>query len=363
MQMSIGRLRALTGVAVVVLAAGSGYFMQHSARVAPVPAVAPAGQVARPDNGIGIPPFVMQDPVVMAVPESPGTPVVTRAASPRVALLSVSPPTLPTAPATPGSSAVVPASTMPMPEPMREPVPDPSLEKPEPVATAPQPTCEIGFTAVAAPGAMVDLTLEAPCRAGQDVDFLHAGTRFSTRLDQRGLVELSAPALEENAVFMAEFSDGETESADTLMLTVSDYQRTALFWQGEAGFSLYALENGAAYGTPGMVSAGQPYGPERGTAGEGGFLAVLGDRADGYHTMVYSWPVRLSDTQPEPEISIEVEIQAQNCGQEVNATVLRVRPGQGAEMQPLFMAVPGCDAIGSYLVLKNLPQAVRIATN
>ena len=359
MQMSIGRLRALTGVAVVVLAGGSGYFMQHSAQVAPMSRAALVGQVALPSSSADTPPFVMQDPSAMAVPDSPDTPVVTRAASPRVALLTVSPPTLPTAPATPGSNAVIPASTMPVPEPM----PGPPLAKPEPVATAPQPTCEVGFTAVAAPGAMVDLTLEAPCRAGQEVDFLHAGTRFSARLDQRGLVELSAPALEENAVFMAEFADGATESADALMLTVSDYQRTALFWQGEAGFSLYALENGAAYGAPGMVSVGQPYGPDRGTAGEGGFLTNLGDRADGYHTMVYSWPVRLGDTGPEPEISIEVEIQAQNCGQEVNATVLRVSPGQGAEMQPLFMAVPGCEAIGSYLVLKNLPQAVRIASN
>ena len=359
MQMSIGRLRIMTGVAVVVLAGGSGYFMQHSARVAPVSPVAPTGQVALSSTGVGIAPSVMQDPSVMALPDSPDALVVTRGASPRVALLTVSPPALPTAPATPGSNAVIPASTMPVPDPM----PEPSLAKPEPVATAPKPTCEVGFTAVAAPGAMVNLTLEAPCRAGQEVDFLHAGTRFSTHLDQRGLVELSAPALEENAVYMAEFADGSTESADTLMLTVSDYQRTALFWQGEAGFSLYALENGAVYGMPGMVSADQPYGPDRGTSGKGGFLTALGDRADGYHTVVYSWPVRLGDSEPEPEISIEVEIQAQNCGQEVNATVLRVSPGQGAEMQPLFMAVPGCDAIGTYLVLKNLPQAVRIATN
>jgi len=221
--------------------------------------------------------------------------------------------------------------------------------------------CEVGFTAMAAPGAMVDLTLEAPCYREQMVDIFHAGLRFTEKLDENGLMQVTLPAMEENAFFNAFFTDGQTESTDVLMLTVKDYQRTALFWKAGAGFSLYALEDGSVYGGEGHVSPQTPFEPLRATAGEGGFLTLLGQGKAGYQVAIYSYPEMLLDTHSAPEISVEAEVQAENCGREISATLTRSTDTGALEIAPLFLTVPGCETIGEYLVLKNLPQKQTIA--
>ncbi len=353
MPLSINKLRAITGAVVVTLAAGSGYFMQQSASVradrAPgEPEI--AAQVAPPQAALVAArgPAAPQSPQDSEIP--PAVPEVTRAAARPLLLIPGPAPLLPATPAAPQPQAPVRAVA-------------PARAGPADIAaTNPARECEVGFTALAGRGAMVELTLEAPCYGGQIVEFFHADIRFSATLDPRGLVWLNVPALEEDAVFTARFADGRTETTEILMLTMSDYSRTALSWQGPAALGLYALENGAEYGAPGMVSAAQPYGPERALAGDGGFMTMLGEGGSGYRSMVYSWPLRLGDTGPAPEISIEAEILAENCDREIRATLSRAGPGPSPALMPVFMAAPGCDAVGSYLVLKNLPQAVRIAT-
>ncbi len=349
MPVSIAKLRLITGAVVVAAAAGSGYYMQSGAPGTTTLANAPV-QATISLEALA----ADQAPRAPAYLPEADAPLVTRAATQPVALLQEDAPNLPV-PGTPEAATLTPV--------MAEP--SQALGEGAPAASAAGPSveCEVGFTANAAPGAMVELTLEAPCYGGQTVDIFHARTRFSTMLDERGLMQVAVPALEEDAFFNALFADGRTEVADILMLTMQDYQRYALFWKGEAGFDLYALENGAEYGAPGMVSAQQPYDAQRAIAGEGGFLTRLGTDAGGYHTIIYSWPSRLADAGPAPEVFIEAEVLEENCGREITATMLTTRDSQVPQSVPLFMEVPGCEAIGRYLVLKNPPLPVRIAAN
>lgn len=347
MPVSIAKLKLIAGAAVVAAAAGSGYYMQSGAPAAPSPSNLPVQAAIVPQALV-----VEQGPLAPASPLESVAPMVARAAAPPVSLLQEGVPGLP-APNMPQAGALSPVVAAPsdlVSEEMRAPL-----------ATDPAPDCEVGFTANAAPGAMVELTLEAPCYANQAVDIFHAGTRFTTLLDARGLIQVTVPALEEDAFFNALFSDGRTEATDILMLTMQDYQRYALFWKGVTGFDLYALENGAEYGTLGMVSAQQPYDAQRAIAGEGGFLTRLGVDAGAYHTVIYSWPLRLGDTGPAPEVFIEAEVLAANCGTEITATMLTTRDSQAPQSASLFMDVPGCEAVGQYLVLKKPPLPVRIA--
>lgn len=335
----ISRLRAITALVAVSAAAASGYFMQDdTAPVLQSAALAP-----------------ISAPTVEALP-GPTTPAlpsigeVARAASPPILALTSAAPILPEAPE---SEVIMLASTgaeMTAPGIVSEDI------------FAQSPMCEAGFTAMAAPGAMVDLTLEAPCHAGQKVDIFHAGMRFTEVLDQAGLMQITLPAMEEDALFNAQFSDGQIKSAEILMLTANDYQRTALFWKGATGFALYALEGGALYGESGHVSAETPYTPVRGTSAEGGFLTKFGQDKSGYHAWIYSYPTMLTDSGPAPEISIEAKVLPGTCGSEITATILRNLDAGGVKAMPLIMAVPGCDAVGEYLVLKNLPQNLRLAT-
>ena len=341
MPVSISKLRLITGAVVIAAAGGSGFYMQTSQRApSPTPARMQVANVA---------PAVDQGPSAPAIPQEAAAPQVTRAAAQPVLL---SPDITPVLPA--------PDSLTPISAELSEPLAD---AEPAPQIAEATPECEVGFTANAAPGAMVELTLEAPCYAEQNVDIFHAGTRFTTVLDTRGLTQVAVPALEEDAFFNALFADGRTEATDILMLTAQDYQRYALFWKGETGFALYALENGAEYGEAGMVSAEQPYDAQRAIAGEGGFFSVLGADTGAYRTVIYSWPTRLGDTGPAPEINIEAEVLESTCGSEITATLLNTAQDGAPKTAPLFMNVPGCEAVGQYLVLKNPTLPVRIAAN
>ncbi len=352
----INKLRVSTGIVVVVAAAASGYVMQdvplaEMQTAAPTPSASQADlpeQTATALNvGFSEPsPVFAPSALIEPTPEE-----VTRAATPPILF---SPTDAPAMPGAPVHEALTLISTE------TETAAPTTLAGDDAVLIA---QCETGFTAMAAPGAMVDLTLEAPCFAGQMVDIFHAGTRFTDNLDANGLLQVSLPALEEDAFFNALFADGHTESTDILMLTVSDYNRVALFWKGDAGFDLYALENGAMYGEAGHVSAETPYSPTRGVTGEGGFLAQLGQSITGYHTAIYSYPALLTDTGPLPEISVEARIIEANCGREISATLMQATHMGTFENLPLVMAVPDCSAVGEYLVLKNLPQDRRIAAN
>jgi len=349
MPIDITKLRLITGAAVVAVAGGSGFYMQMNKSDAPtapgaLAQVSVAGSLTVADQG----------PLAPVLPPESETPHVTRAAAQPVFLLSGATPILPV-PGKPETGSLTPVSAE-----LSDAVPETQATPDTAQATA---ACEVGFTANAAPGAMVDLTLEAPCYADQVVDIFHAGTRFTTHLDDRGLVQISVPALEEDAFFNALFTDGRTEATDILMLTAQDYQRFALFWKGETGFALYALENGAEYGEPGMVSAEQPYDAQRAIAGEGGFFSSLGEETGAYHTVVYSWPVRLGDSGPAPELNIEAEVLQTTCATEITATLLATGATQAPKTSPLFMDVPDCAAVGQYLVLSNPALPVRIAAN
>ncbi len=325
MVLKINKIRAVTVLFVVSAAAASGYFMQNSNTLTVQNAT------AKPQELVIIPveETSLAEDSGPAVHMPPKIDQVTRAQSQPVLFVS-------------DPAAILPeANTIP-----------------ETPAVA---ECEAGFTAMAAPGAMVDLTLEAPCYAGQVVDIFHAGMRFSSRLDQSGLMQASVPALEEDAFFNAMFTDGHIESTNILMLTASDYQRVALFWQGETGFTLYALENNALYGSAGHVSVTSPFSPAYSIAEARGFLTKLGQIEQGYSAIIYSYPAMLTDSGAGPEISIQAEVLAGTCDSKIMATILRSNGMSTLEALPLTMAVPGCDAVGEYLVLKNLPQSLRIA--
>ncbi len=347
MPVSIAKLRLITGAVVVVAAGGSGFYMQMTKPNTPVQA---SSQMRVQTETVGVASSANQGPLAPVSLSEKDTSPVTRAAAQPVFLLPDIAPVLPV-PVRPEIGSLTPISAD---------ISETSTDSP---GISPAVDCEVGFTANAAPGAMVNLTLEAPCYANQAVDIFHAGTRFTTLLDDRGLMQISVPALEEDAFFNALFTDGRTEATDILMLTAQDYQRYALFWKGETGFTLNALENGDNYGDPGMVSAEQPYDVQRAIAGEGGFFSALGASPSAYQTVVYSWPLRLGDSGPRPDLNIEAEILQANCGTEITATLLTTELNRTPKTVPLFMDVPGCDSVGQILVLKNPSLPVSIATN
>lgn len=235
---------------------------------------------------------------------------------------------------------------------------DPAAEPAPPLVN-----CDLVFDAAAQPGAFVALSFSAPCNAGEDVNFTHAGLQFSEQLGPEGDLFLDVPALAENAVFTASMEGGQEASAEVLVPDFSDFERVALMWKGATGFQLHALEGGAGYEDPGHIWAEAPGSQQTLRTGEGGFLSVLGSTATGYAADIYSYPAALMDEGDEPVVSVEAQVMENTCGTEIDGQILRTNAGRTPNVQPLSMIVPGCDTVGEYLVLNNLPQDLKLARN
>ena len=68
---------------------------------------------------------------------------------------------------------------------------------------------------------------------------------------------------------------------------------------------------------------------------------------------VYTAPVatRVGD------IVVEAEVSAATCGRALDGAMLRMAPGATVQSEPLSFAMPGCDAVGDFLMLSLGPVA------
>lgn len=235
---------------------------------------------------------------------------------------------------------------------------DPAIER-----TPVEPSCEISFDATVQPGAIVMVSVSAPCNAAENVEFDHAGLKFSEQLGPDGTLLLAVPAMTETAIITIEMGDAPQKALEVTVPDFAAYERVAVMWKGATGLQLHVLEQGASYGEPGHVWAEAPGTPEAAVAGAGGFISVLGSTAEGYAADIYSYPATLVTSSAEPVVSIEAQVMENTCGGEISGDILRSNAGRAPTIQHLSMVVPGCDAVGEYLVLNNLPQDLKLARN
>lgn len=238
------------------------------------------------------------------------------------------------------------------------------VEEPTPPADDPAlADCAISLDAKPQPGALVALSVEAPCNAGEEVEFDQDGLLFSEMLGPNGDLEMLVPAVTDIAVIRATFADGQEKAVETDVPDFAAFERMAVVWKGSTGLQLHALENGATYGDPGHVWANHPGSPKMAVEGNGGFVSVLGSTSDGYAADVYTYPVTGMPDGTAPEVSIEAQVMENTCETKIEGFILRTNLGGAPNIQPLEMTVPTCAAVGEYLVLKNLPQDLKLARN
>ena len=201
--------------------------------------------------------------------------------------------------------------------------------------------------------AMVKVSLAAPCYPNERVTITHAGLVFAMATDQAGDLEITVPALTDDARVDVKFTSGDTVSATRAVTGLDALARVAIQWQGIDGFHVHAFENGADFNMPGHVSALSPR--DRAT-GEGGFLTVLGDPAVDHPLMaeVYTAPAGTSVT----EMLVEAPVTENTCGHLLSGQAVRMVPDAMPTRESLSFAMPGCDATGDSLMLGLAPLAV-----
>lgn len=292
-------------------------------------------------------------PVVVPVPETAVTPV------------SAPVDQMPK-PDTEATPAVAPADVAPMSKPVVIPASAPVEFAPQydtRVNVVAESECEISATARAKAAAMVDLELSAPCLPMERVTVHHGGMIFMQMTDSNGAVNVTIPALAKQAVFILAFSNGEGAVAQTMVEEIGEFDRVALQWKGETGFGIHAREYGADYGEDGHIWAGNTGAIATAVTGGGGYLTVLGDASipDGMTAEVYTFPTGAAGRAGDVDLSVEAEVTEANCGSEVEAKTLQILRGADIQARNLTLSVPECDAEGSFLLLNNLFEDLKVA--
>jgi hypothetical protein len=209
------------------------------------------------------------------------------------------------------------------------------------------------------------LRLQATCLADLPVTLHHSGMMFNAHTDAEGMLAIVVPSLAENAVFIAAFDNGFGAAAATSVPDVTKYERIVVQWQGRSGIELHALEFDADYNSAGHVWSSAQRDPQVAIQGQGGFITMLGDQLarDSRIAEVYSFPAGHARRSGAVNLSVEAEITAANCGQDVSAQTIEYRSGGPLKVQDIQLFMPGCDTIGDFLVLKNVLEDLKIASN
>lgn len=232
-----------------------------------------------------------------------------------------------------------------------EPVPDLAPPTLEPVAV---PDCTSDLKVTAAPGALLDVALTAPCDGGVRVVLRHGGLAVTARLPETGYMSVILPALDGAGEVVAVLADGDRLTA-AAPVDLSAVERFAVQWSDADAFQLHVYEDGAAHGQPGHVSAADPGRALPLVPGRGGYLLTLGDAGVDLPLMaeVYTFP---ADPSRRVAVTIEAAVTPTTCGRETLGETLHSRNGT-ATVAEILLAMPGCDAVGDFLVLNNLlPQ-------
>lgn len=221
--------------------------------------------------------------------------------------------------------------------------------------------CAVTARATPGPMATVDLSVTAPCLGNSHLVVHHNGMTFTAITDEDGALDVTVPALAERAVFIAAFDNGEGAVATARVDDIADFDRIVLQWQGRAGYQIHALEFGATYGGPGHVWSGaEPVDAGDRTTGT---VVRLGaeDALSPRLAEVYTFPAADADRSGDIALSVEAEVTADNCGRDISAQLLERKGSDRMQTRALDLTVPGCTAVGDFLVLNNLLDDLKIA--
>ena len=225
--------------------------------------------------------------------------------------------------------------------------------------------CNAALSARPMAAAMVQLNLTAGCQPDTRVTLHHNGMMISETTDSKGNLTLQLPALSQTAVFMAAFENGMTAMAKAEVTSLDVYDRVVVQWEGPGDMQIHALEFGANYTEDGHVWKAAPREAAEAALGRGGFLTELGKAMpdQDLRAQVYTFPTGTVSRSGDVALSIETEVTAETCNRRMEAQTLQLTGGGALSVTDVTLDMPDCEAIGDFLVLKNLLQDLKIARN
>ena len=258
-------------------------------------------------------------------------------------------------PAIPAAFGARPAQMAPV------PLPTPMEDA---AASQPPLSCDPVLSLHPQPGAMLSLTLRAPCAASARVLIDSNGLSFTALTGPDGRLALDLPAMANPARVTVDLPGANSVTAGAEVPDLAALQRIAVGWQGADRFALQALEFGAAFGSAGQVSAAAPRRPEAPAKAHGGFLVVLGDATVDQPRLaeVYSIPRRLAKGD-RVRLLLDAPVSKDTCGRQMQARILTAGPAKGPAAGDVTLAMPDCDpaSFGQFVELPDIGQVSALA--
>ena len=287
------------------------------------------------------------------------TKIETVAAGPETApqSLTAKPEALAPLPAAPVAATVVAPLAAPVAA-LMAPVETPVVQ-PRATQTSTVQACDATLDLLVEQNAMIGITLIAPCNPNQRVVLRHGGLAVTGQTTSTGALFTALPALESAGTVEASFADGTNIKGEISVPELAALRRFGVQWQSDDAFQVHAFEGGAGYGDAGHVSAVDPHRPIPGLAARGGFLSLLGDATTTNPLLaeIYTFP---ANPGADTEVVVEAAVTDATCGRELLAETL-TSTGGSVFVTDLTLAMPDCDAVGDYMVLKNLVLELNMA--
>lgn len=220
------------------------------------------------------------------------------------------------------AETIMPAALTAEAEPLA-PLPAPSIQ------ASPEPDCPIGLEAFAADGAILSITLTAPCRPNQGVVLRHSSLSVTYQTTATGSLFVDLPALDQKGDVSIRFSDGTEVSTAVPVPDLAGLRRFALQWIEGDDFTLVTKAPVVSLGSAATVLP--------------------------MYAVVTTLPA--ADTP----LSIETPITATACGREALGAAFFAEGGK-LRIADLSVALPDCDAEGGFVVLNNPVADMKLAS-
>ena len=208
--------------------------------------------------------------------------------------------------------------------------------------------CQPDLQLAALPGAMIHLSLAAPCNRSERFIVRHAGLAFTARTQADGLATVTLPALRADALVAVYLKDSRLALGKVAVPDATAYARFALVWELPTELELRVTD-----GSKVLVGTTAPTGGSEQRVIALGLATVQSPVL----ARVYSVP---GPDLGDADITGELRITTASCGRTLRVDTVYSVAGiatQAARAIP----VPLCGSAGDILVLKNLAPALKLA--
>jgi len=223
--------------------------------------------------------------------------------------------------------------------------------------------CSVALKTQAAPGGLVELSLDAPCLPNTRVEIRHGRLAVAIRTGHSGNLSEIIPAFESLALFSVTLPDGRVLKSRVNVPDLERIDRIAVQWAGDFDIGLHALEFGAKPETTGDIWSGQSGAGGGPRAYDTGYTVRLGD--PDVENPIQAEIYTLQRTGKTPAGAVEISVlatsSAETCGTAEILRSFRSHAGRLTGAAGIQFKLPACNDKVQSVVLKNAARDLIIA--